>query len=124
MTVGETHLRKSDKFKLEGFKWFTRNRQNAAMGGITKAGSEKHVGHSLKIGERKNYEYLITQHSDFVPALNIINLYGKQESRQTKEETSTFPNDNEQKICGSYRLSVVVGGGAGACVTLDFNRHR
>ena len=34
LIANETHLKKNDKFKLEGYKCFTRNRQDTAMDGI------------------------------------------------------------------------------------------
>ena len=42
VTINETNLKKNDKLKLEGFTCFTRNRQNAAMGGVSTAVSKKH----------------------------------------------------------------------------------
>ena len=84
--VNETHYKKNDKFMLEGFKCFNRNRQNSAMGGIATAVSEEHSTNTLKIAEGKSEEYLITRHGDFSPALNVINYYGKQETKQSVEQ--------------------------------------
>ena len=87
VTTNETHLRGKDKFKLEGYLSFTRNRQNAIMGGIATSVKNEHSANTLKVAEGKDEEYIITRHSEFSPALNIINYYGKQESRQSVEET-------------------------------------
>ena len=81
VTANETHLIKNNKFKLEGFNCFPRNRQNAAKGGIATCIREKHAKHALKVAEGKSVEYLVTRLGQFDPAINIINYYGAQESR-------------------------------------------
>ena len=86
VTVNESHLRGRDKFELEGFKSFTRNRQNAAMGGIATCINNINSVNTLKISEGKEEEYIVTRHGEFIPPLNVINYYGKQESRQTIDE--------------------------------------
>ena len=53
------------------------------MGGIATAIVDNHAANALKIAEGKNEEFLITRHGNFVPPLNVINYYGKQESRQS-----------------------------------------
>ena len=83
VTVNETHLKGNDKLKLEGYTSFTRNRQNAEKGGIATSIVDKHAVNVLKVTEGKDDEYIITRHGDFEPAVNVINFYGKQESRQT-----------------------------------------
>ena len=58
--VNETHNKKNDKFSIEGYKSFSRNRINNAMGGIASSVKNKHATYTLKISEGKNEEYLIT----------------------------------------------------------------
>ena len=42
--------------------------------------------HTLKVSEGKKSEFIITRHGNFEPAVNVINLYGSQESRLSVEE--------------------------------------
>ena len=43
--------------------------------------------HTVKVTEGKEWdEYIITRLGNVVPAVNIINIYGHQESRMTKDE--------------------------------------
>ena len=44
---------------------------------------------TLKVAEGSNTEFIVTRHGQFKPALNIINIYGAQESRQTVEDIKT-----------------------------------
>ena len=39
-----------------------------------------------KTAEGKNEEFIVTRHGQFEPAVNVINLYGSQESRLTVEQ--------------------------------------
>ena len=48
--------------------------------------SEEFSTSTLKVSEGEREEYIVTRHSNFKPALNVINLYGKQESRQSAED--------------------------------------
>ena len=86
VTVNETNLRKNDKFFLEGYKSFTKNRQNAHMGGIATSIANKYSNDALKISEGDKDEYIVTRHGQFHPAVNVINFYGAQESRKTVDE--------------------------------------
>ena len=85
-TINETNLKKNDKFSLEGFKSFTRNRQNAHMGGIATCIKNKYSNDTLKVSQGEKEEYIVTRHGQFNPAINVINLYGSQESCQSVEE--------------------------------------
>ena len=85
VTINETHLRANDKLNIEGYKTFTRNRKDKAKGGIATCVNNKSAATSLKVGEGQDDEYIITRHGEFSPAINVINYYGKQESRQSKE---------------------------------------
>ena len=86
VVINETNLKKNDKLKLEGFKCFSRNRQNAAMGGVATCVKDEHSSNTLKVSTGDNEEYIITRHSQFSPAVNVINHYGTQESRQSTDE--------------------------------------
>ena len=41
---------------------------------------------TLKLSEGKLSEYIVTRHDQFVPAINVINIYGSQETRKSSEE--------------------------------------
>ena len=56
------------------------------MGGVATAVNDEHSAFALKVAEGVNEEFIVTRHNNFQPALNVINFYGKQESRQTIEE--------------------------------------
>merc|ERR1711954_307869 len=56
------------------------------MGGVATAVRNKHAANSLKVGEGESEEYIITRHDQFSPAINVINHYGSQESRQSHDE--------------------------------------
>ena len=62
------------------FYCFTKNRQNAHMGGVATCVREADAPETVKVSEGKSEEYLVTRHGQFIPALNVINLYGSQES--------------------------------------------
>ena len=84
--IVETHLKGANKLKIEGFKSFSRNRQDSAMGGIATIVDDRHSATALKVTEGESDEYIITRHGEYEPAINIINFYGKQESRQSKDQ--------------------------------------
>ena len=57
------------------------------MGGIATSINYKESMHALKVKEGENdKEYLITRHGQFVTPINIINIYGEQESRSNKDD--------------------------------------
>ena len=84
--VNETNTRKNDKVQINGFKVFNKNRTNGAMGGTLTAISDKHSADALKVSEGKKVEMIITRLGKFHPAINIVNVYGSQESRLTQED--------------------------------------
>ena len=57
------------------------------MGGIATAVQNNDAMYALKVKEGdKDDEFLITRHSQFVVPINIINIYGEQEGRTSKED--------------------------------------
>ena len=117
VTVNETHLKANNKLSIEGFRTFTRNRKDQAMGGIATCVNNKNATTALKVSEGRDDEYIITRHGEFNPAINVINYYGKQESRQSK---SSIDEDWENildeivKIEAKNEHLVLLG---------DLNRH-
>ena len=87
LTINETKLKGNKKPEVGGYKSFTRNRKSCDGGGIATLVSNSIALHTLKSheGEGKN-EFIVTRHSNFATALNVINVYGSQESRSNKEE--------------------------------------
>ena len=86
VTLNETNLKGKNKLHLEGFRVFCRNRKGGNMGGVSTSIKEKYAPSTLKVSEGASEEYIITRHGQFIPAINVINLYGSQESRKTAEE--------------------------------------
>ena len=86
VTINETNLKGSNNLKLEGFHSFNRNRKSGNMGGVATSIRDKYVAETLKVTEGKKSEFIVTRHAQFSPAINIINVYGSQESRQSSEE--------------------------------------
>ena len=66
------HLKGANKLKIEGFKSFSRNRQDSAMGGIATIVDDRHSATALKVTKGKSDEYIITRHGEYEAAINII----------------------------------------------------
>ena len=86
ITLNETGLRKRQKLTLSNFKAFNRNRSNGKiMGGVATAVNDKEKDFVVQTKEGvENDEYIITRHSNFATPINIVNVYGEQEPRETK----------------------------------------
>ena len=85
--LNETHLKSGQRMKISGFNSFNRNRQNKYMGGISTSVANKDTMHTLKVKEgAEDDEFLITRHSQFVVPVNIVNVYGEQEGRSSKDD--------------------------------------
>ena len=83
----ETNLRKSSKLEINPYKCFNRNRQNKNMGGVATLVKESDVKDTLKVAEGAgDNEYLVTRHSQFHVPINIIVVYGEQETRSKAED--------------------------------------
>ena len=82
LNLVETNLKKSKKIAIDGYKCFNRNRDNKNMGGVPTLVRNENVSNVLKVTEgQKDNEFLITRHSQFVIPINMILIYGEQESR-------------------------------------------
>ena len=76
-----------NRLKLEGFHTFSRNRVKKAMGGVATSVIKDLQQRTIKVGEGvDDDEYLITRLDHCHPAINIVNVYGSQESRTSKDE--------------------------------------
>ena len=57
------------------------------MGRIATGVLDKDASDTLKVSEgSNNNEYMITKHSQFEVPINVINIYGEQEGRVSKDE--------------------------------------
>ena len=71
--------------QIANYKSFTRNRcDGQIMGGISTSvcDMEKDYVVQTKVGDEKD-EFLVTRHSNFQKPINVINIYGEQEGRET-----------------------------------------
>ena len=103
------------KPELYGFYSYTHNRDNKSMGGIATCVDAREASNavSMKYGEDED-EYIVTRHNQFSVPINVINLYGEQESRTGNDEVEgrwnrivheikTIENRNEELIlCGDF----------------------
>ena len=87
VTINETFLKNERKLNIPGFTCYNRNRQGVNGGGIATCVKNEDKMNTLKVFEGVNkYEVLITRHSQFETAINVINIYGSQECRTNKEK--------------------------------------
>ena len=86
ITINETNLKNNQKLKIDGYSTYNRNRQNEHMGGVATAIQNKEAHDALKVTEGiEKDEYIVTRHGQFEVPINIINVYGEIESRQTHQ---------------------------------------
>ena len=87
VTVNETALQFKQKPKLKNYISINRNRTDRIMGGVATFVAASDKDSFTKISEGAQYdEYLVTRHSNFSEPLNVINVYGEQECRSSKNE--------------------------------------
>ena len=86
MTLNDTNLKGKLKVKVPGYFSFNKNREKF-KGGVSTviANHLKHSALKVKEGEEDD-EYIITRFDNTVPAINIVNIYGNQESRTNNDE--------------------------------------
>ena len=85
--LNEHGLRGTKKPQIKGYKSFTRNRVSQSMGGVSISVKGCEYKDTVKIKEGlDNDEFLITRHSQFIIPINVISLYGEQESRCSTQE--------------------------------------
>ena len=56
------------------------------MGGIVTGVKNKYASDTLKVSEGNRVEFLVTRLGQFSPAINVINWYGSQESRESVKD--------------------------------------
>ena len=90
ITLNETMLKRNKKPRIYGYFSYAHNRSNKSMGGVATCIANKEVANtiSMKYGENDD-EFIVTRHNQFCKPINIINLYGEQESRVSNDEVET-----------------------------------
>ena len=87
VTINETYLKNAKKMTLPGFTCFNMNRHGRNGGGIATCVKNKDSINTLKVFEGANDdEVLITRHGQFETAVNVINVYGSQECRTSRDK--------------------------------------
>ena len=118
ITLNETHYKNSKKLNIEGYVTYNRNRQDVNGGGVATSVSEEDSDHALKVKDGvDNDEYIITRHSQFEVPINIINVYGENECRATKNEVE----DRWYRVVAE--LKRVENSGEYAVLMGDMNKH-
>ena len=87
VSLNETGLNGLNKVKLYGYSSFSRNRKEKSMGGVSTSVKEELKTHTVNIKEGDNDdEFIIICINHVKPAICIINWYGEQECRSSKED--------------------------------------
>ena len=87
-TFQETNISGSTQIKLKNYHVSLRNRKSTkTMGGVATIVENYLKPNVTKVAEGENNdEYLITRLSHVQPPVNIVNRYGGQESRMSRQE--------------------------------------
>ena len=87
ISLVETNVKGKNNLKLDGYVSFSRNRGNGNMGGIATLVKESESGHALKTSAGSNdNEFLVVRLSQFHVPINVITIYGQQESRSRVDD--------------------------------------
>ena len=86
LLLSDTALKGKRKVKMKNYFSFAKNRIKA-RGGVATVVANHLRQHTVKVGEGKedDDEYIIVRHDHVIPALNIVNMYGSQESRTSND---------------------------------------
>ena len=86
MTLNDTNLKGNLKVKVPGYFSFNKNREKY-KGGVATVIANYLKHNTMKVAEGKEEdEYIITRIDNTIPEINIINIYGTQESKTSKDE--------------------------------------
>ena len=86
LLMNETAFKGKRKVKMKNYFSYARNRLKA-KGGVATVVSNYLRPYTVKVGEgREDDEYIITRFDHSDPPVNIVNIYGQQESRSSKEQ--------------------------------------
>ena len=85
-TLNDTNLKGNLKVKVPGYFSYNINRDKN-KGGVATVIANHLVQNTMKVAEGTNEdEYIITRMDNTIPPINIINIYGSQESRSSNDE--------------------------------------
>ena len=118
ITLNETFLKKNKKPRIYGYFSYAHNRSNKSMGGVATCIANKEIANtvSMKYGEGDD-EFIITRHNQFYTPINIVNLYGEQESRVGNDEVESRWNRVVDE------LNVIERRGEEVLLLGDMNKH-
>ena len=86
ITINDTALKGKMKVKIPKYFSYSKNREKN-KGGVATVIAEHLKSNTVKVGEGKEGdEYLITRFDMTDPAINVINIYGQQETKTDKDE--------------------------------------
>ena len=116
--LGETHFCSERKVEIPGYLTFSRNRVDKASGGVTTAVLNDDAPNVIRVevGEADN-EFIVTRDDQFETPINVINFYGQQECRLSRDEVDKHWDEIEtiiNKIEAREEMVVLIG---------DANRH-
>ena len=85
------------KVELQNYVSYTRNRNDKAAGGISTSILDEEAAFCVGIDEGKeSNEFIVTRHDQFVTPINVINFYGQQECRTSKDIIEKHWNEVEE----------------------------
>ena len=86
INLNELNYKGNRKVKVAGYKCLNKNRVQSKGGGVATCIVNADSKFVLKVKEGKENEMLVMRHCQFIPPINIINIYGEQECRTTKNQ--------------------------------------
>ena len=116
-TFQETAVTGSNKINIKNYLCFQRNRKGLkTMGGVATFVTNDLKQNTVKVKEGiEKDEYIVTRLDHVSPAINIMNVYGGQESRMSKQEVQ----DNWIRLKAAIRE--IKDRGEGLVLIGDFN---
>ena len=86
ITINDTALNGKMKVKIPNYFSYSKNREKK-KGGVATVIADYLKPNTLKVGEgREGDEYIITRFDTTNPAINVINIYGQQETKNDKDD--------------------------------------
>ena len=94
VVLNETHLQKGRKVTIPGYVSYTRNRIDKASGGISTSVIDNDSSTCVRVEEGNgDNEFIVTRHSQFKVPINVVNIYGQQECRMSKDNVERHWNE-------------------------------
>ena len=87
VTLNETGMRNRNKVKIDFYISFCKNRQSSIMGEVSTSVKDHLKNHTVNVKEgADNDEWVITRLDHCSPPLCIVNVYGEQEGRTSRDD--------------------------------------